>query len=154
MNDHDNPTESENKVPKGMTAFFIFCIVFVVGYVVLYTPAISGWSYYTIFEKKMADAETVALTEGAGEKQSFSGDEAAIAEGADIYASSCAVCHNADGTGGIASDLTAELKFGDSQQELYESIADGREGGMPPFKQQLSKTKILKVIAFMETLRK
>lgn len=154
MNEHDNPTESSNKVPKGMTAFFILAIIFVVGYVVLYTPAISGWSYYKIFEKKMADVQAVASSEGAKEKQSFSGDKAAIAEGAEIYVSSCAVCHKADGTGGIGSNLTAELKFGDSQEELYVSIADGREGGMPPFKQQLSETKILKVIAFMETLRK
>ncbi len=154
MNDHDNPTESNNKVPKGMAAFFVLCIVFVVGYVVLYTPAISGWSYYKIFEKEMADAQAVASSEGEGEKQSYSGDEAAIAEGAEIYASSCAVCHKADGTGGIGSDLTAELKFGATPEDIYESVADGREGGMPPFKQQLSETKILKVIAFMETLRK
>ncbi len=154
MNDHDNPKESGNKVPKGITAFFIFCIVFVLVYVALYTPAISGWSYYTVFEKKMADAKAAASIKGAAEKQSFSGDEAAIAEGAEIYRSSCAVCHEADGTGGIGSDLTEELKFGASEENLYESIAAGREDGMPGFKQQLSDTKIRKLIAFLETLRK
>lgn len=154
MNEHENLTEDSNKVPKGMTAFFILAIIFVVGYVVLYTPAISGWSYYKIFEKKMADAQAVASSEGAEEKKSFSGDEAAIAEGAKIYGSSCAACHKKDGTGGIGSDLTAELQFGATPEDIYKSIANGREGGMPPFKQQLSKTKILKVMAFMETLRK
>ncbi len=137
-----------------MIAFFLFCIVFVVVYVVLYTPAISGWSFYDVFEKKMAEAQTAAVEVEGEVKESYSGDEAAIAEGEKIYASSCAVCHNADGTGGIGSDLTGELKFGASQEELYESIADGREAGMPGFGQQLSETKIRKLIAFLETLRK
>jgi len=152
MNEHDNPSESDNKIPKGMIAFFAFVIVFLFSYIALYTPAISGWSFYTIFEEKMAEAEVDASIEGAEIKDSYSGDESAIAEGAKIYASSCAVCHKADGSGGIGSDLTAELKYGSTQEELYESIANGREGGMPPFKQQLSQIKIRKVIAFLETL--
>ena len=154
MNEHDNPTESNNKVPKGMAAFFISLIIFLFGYIVLYTPAISGWSYYDIFEKRMAEAREKAAVSRTEVKSSYSGDEAAIAEGAKIYASSCAVCHKADGTGGIGGDLTSELKFGSAPEDLFESIADGREGGMPPFRQQLSKARILKVIAFMETLRK
>ena len=137
-----------------MAAFFVFCIVFVVVYVVLYTPAISGWSYYDIFEKKMAEAERAAVEREGEAQETYSGDEAAIAEGEKIYSSSCAVCHKADGTGGIGSDLTADLVFGSSDEELYESIAEGREGGMPGFRQQLSDTKIRKLIAFLETLRK
>lgn len=154
MNDYDNPTESNNKVPKGMAAFFVFCILFVVVYVVLYTPGISGWSYYTLFEKRVSEAQALSTDAQREAKASYSGDEAAIAEGGEIYASSCAVCHNADGTGGIGSNLTGDLKFGGSEEELYESIAEGREGGMPPFKQQLNDTKIRKLIAFLETLRK
>ena len=137
-----------------MTAFFISLIIFLFGYIALYTPAISGWSYYDIFEKRMAEPRGKAAFGRTEVKSSYSGDEAAIAEGAKIYASSCAACHKADGTGGIGSDLTAELKFGDSPKDIYESIGNGREEGMPPFRLQLGKTRILKVMAFMETLRK
>ena len=154
MNDHDNPTESNNKVPRGMTAFFVFCIVFVVVYVVLYTTGISGWSYYILFEKRVSEAQALLTDVQREAKASYRGDEVAITEGGEIYASSCAVCHNADGTGGIGSNLTGDLKFGTSEKDLYESIAEGREGGMPPFKQQLNDTKIRKLIAFLETLRK
>ena len=154
MNEHENLTESSNKVPKGMTAFFVFCIVFVVAYIVLYTPGISGWSYYTIFEKRVAETQALVTEMEKEAKESYTGDEAAVAEGANIYASNCAVCHKKDGTGGMGSDLTAELQFGATPEDIYKSIANGREGGMPPFKQQFSKTKILKVMAFMETLRK
>ena len=137
-----------------MTAFFIFCIVFVVVYVVLYTPGISGWSYYKIFEKRISETQALVQEAEGDARESYSGDQVAIAEGKKIYASSCAVCHKADGTGGIGSSLiAADLKFGASQEDLYESIAEGRENGMPPFRQQLSKAKILKVIAFIETLR-
>jgi len=151
MNEHEHPSESRNKVPKGMTAFFLFVIVFLLGYIALYTPAISGWSFYDIFEKKMAEAEASAGAEPV--RESYSGDEAAIAEGEKIYASSCAVCHKADATGGIGPDLTGRLKFGDAPDDLFTSIADGREGGMPPFRQQLSDVKIRKLMAFLETLR-
>ncbi|ASQ90503.1 cytochrome C [Prosthecochloris sp. GSB1] len=151
MNEHEYPSESKNKVPKGMTAFFLFVTVFLLGYIALYTPAISGWSFYDIFEKKMAEPEAPPGVEPA--RVSYSGDAAAIAEGEKIYVSNCAVCHNADGTGGIGSDLTGVLTFGASPEDLFTSIADGREGGMPPFRRQLSETKIRKLMAFLDTLR-
>ena len=155
MSEQEYPRESKNKVPKSMAAFFIACIIFVVVYVVRFTPAITGWSYYTDFEESMKEEQAEVSIDVAGELERYRQDEAAIGEGGKLYVESCAACHKADGTGGgVGSDLTGMLAFGDSPEELYESIAEGREEGMPSFKQQLGETKILKVIVFMETLRK
>ncbi len=151
MNEHEYPAEDKNKVPKGMIAFFLFVAVFLVAYILLYTPAISNWSYYKIYEESMKNAQATAPIEEV--KESYSGDDWAIAEGAEIYASSCAVCHGADGAGGIGSSLISEFRYGDSSEEIYISIADGRDGGMPGFRQQLSDVKIRKLAAFLETLR-
>lgn len=154
MSEQEYPRESKNKVPKGMAAFFIASIMFVVVYVVRFTPAITGWSYYTGFEESMKEEQAEVSIDAAGELEKFRGNIAAIDEGKKLFAASCATCHKEDGTGGnIGSDLTGYLVFGDSPEELYESIAEGRGEGMPSFKKQLRSTKILKVIAFVETLR-
>ena len=85
----------------------------------------------------------------------YSGDSEAIKEGKDIFISTCAPCHKADATGGIGPNLTmAELKYGVTHKDIYESIANGRPNGMPPFLQQVGSDKISKVIAFLESLRK
>ena len=151
MHETGEPMESHNKIPKGWLLFFFGGIIFLIGYVVLYTPAISGWSFYQGFEKEMAMA---AKTETQKEVKHYSGNKEAIAEGKTIFSSNCAPCHNANATGGIGPDLTGTLKYGSTQEKLYESISAGRPNGMPPFLQQLGSDRINKVISFLETLRK
>ena len=152
MHDTGEPQESHNKIPKGWLLFFFGMIIFVIGYIVSYTPAISGWSFYKGFEKEMASADK---TRPSVDVKHFSGDKEAIKEGKEIFANTCAPCHNADATGGIGPNLTAAtLKFGATEKDIYESIANGRPNGMPPFLQQIGSEKISKVIAFLEPLRK
>ncbi|MCX6179831.1 MAG: c-type cytochrome [Chlorobiales bacterium] len=151
MHDTEEPQESHNKIPKGWMLFFVGGIIFLVGYIVSYTPAISGWSFYQIFEKEMADA---AKTKPQTSVTHYSGNKEAIADGNTIFASNCAPCHKADATGGIGPNLTGTLKYGSTQAALHESISTGRPNGMPPFLQQLGSDRIDKVISFLETLRK
>ena len=152
MHDSEEPQESHNNIPKGWLLFFFGSIIFLIGYIVAYTPAISGWSFYHGFEKEMAAAarteKTVAVTH-------YSGDKVAIKEGKEIFANTCAPCHNADATGGIGPSLIAPtLKYGSTQKDLYESITKGRPNGMPSFLPQIGAEKSGKVIAFLEILRK
>lgn len=151
MHDNGEPQESHNKIPKGWLLFFFGVIIFLLWYIVSYTPAISGWSFYNGFEKEMASASSTVKPELMKE---YTGDKEAIAEGKTIFASSCAACHKADATGMIGPNLTVTLKFGSTQRDLYESIANGRPNGMPPFLPQLGSDRINKVIAFLQTLRK
>lgn len=60
--------------------------------------------------------------------ESATGDSA---NGATAYASKCAGCHGADGTGVSGPDLTSGLVTGMSDELLACTIADG-VGGMPP----------------------
>ena len=152
MHDTPEPQEGHNKIPKGWLLFFFGVIIFLIGYIVSYTPAISGWSFYQGFEKEMA---TAAKTEKPNAVKTYSSDNEAIKEGKEIYANTCAPCHNADATGGIGPDLTtATLKYGSTSQDLYESITKGRPNGMPSFLPQIGAEKSSKVVAFLETLRK
>jgi cytochrome c oxidase cbb3-type subunit 3 len=152
MNDNVEPQEGHNKIPKGWLLFFFGGIIFLIGYIVSYTPAISGWSFYKEFEKEMASA---AKSEPSVAVMEYSGDKEAIKEGKEIYANTCAPCHNADATGGIGPNLTAAaLKYGSTKKDIYESIAKGRPNGMPAFGPQIGSEKISKVAAFLESLRK
>ena len=152
MYETEEPQDGHNKIPKGWLLFFFGGIIFLIGYIVSYTPAISGWSFYKEYDKEMALA---AKSEKPAVVKEYSGDKEAIEEGKEIFANTCAPCHNADATGNIGPNLTApKLKYGSTRNDLYETITKGRSGGMPSFLPQIGAEKISKVIAFLETLRK
>jgi len=66
-----------------------------------------------------------------------------LALGKKEFAERCASCHGTDARGGIGPDLTRkEFKFGKSDKTVTESISEGRPGGMPAFKNDLSHEKI------------
>lgn len=152
MHDSGEPQDGHNKIPKGWLLFFFGGIIFLVGYISLYTPAISGWSFYKEYEQEMAVAAQTVKTDTV---RDYAGDNDAIEDGKEIFATTCAPCHNADATGGIGPNLTAPtLKYGSTRTILYETITKGRPNGMPSFLQQIGSEKISKVIAYLETLRK
>lgn len=153
MNDSGIPQEGHNKIPKGWLAFFFGMIVFLVWYIVSYTPAISGWSFYREFEQEMKAGQkaSAAATADPGK---YIGNAGAIAEGKAEYAASCAACHMADASGGIGPNLKGNLKYGSTPDKMFESISLGRPNGMPPFQQQLGNEKTYKLIAFLQSLRK
>lgn len=153
MHDTGEPGEGHNSIPKGWLLFFFGVIVFLIWYIASFTPAISGWSFYKQFEEEMAKA-VPAASESAATPGKYSGQPAAIAEGSTVYAESCAACHNADATGGIGTDLTGTLKYGSTPEDLYESVANGRPNGMPPFLQQIGKDRIYKLVAYLESVKK
>lgn len=153
MTENDVIKEAENKIPVGWSICFIAVVVWLIWYIYAYTPEITGWSYYTGFEEDMkaqAEAPQVILTENPYEQ-----DKKAIEEGKLIYASACGVCHGDDlkGNVGAGPDLTAHLRYGETDDKKFESIAKGRPNGMPPFERQLGREKIWKVLAYVDSVR-
>jgi len=153
MSDSGIPQESHNKIPVGWMAFFIGMIIFVVVYVVRFTPAISGWSFYKTYEEEIKASQKAAAS-APSDPGRYVGKAEAIAEGKAEFATTCAACHNADASGGIGPNLKVALKYGSTPDKLLESIASGRPNGIPPFGQQLGNDKVAKLIAFIESLRK
>ncbi|MEI6305341.1 MAG: c-type cytochrome [Deltaproteobacteria bacterium] len=117
----------------------------------------SGWSSEGEFsQKKKAKQEQVAANKPAAPAAGKEGShpEEAAAAGKKTYADRCASCHGADGKGGIGPDLTREkFNFGKGKPDLLKSIAEGRPGGMPGFKSDLSHDQIEGVIAHILSLK-
>jgi len=152
MSDSGIPHEGHNKIPRGWLALFAGVIVFLVWYIVSFTPAISGWSFYREFEQEMKAGDKLAKSAAASPGK-YLGDGKAIADGKAEFGATCAACHMADASGGIGPNLKVALKYGSTTDNIYESISKGRPNGMPPFEQQLGNDRIYKIVAYLASLR-
>jgi len=90
-------------------------------------------------------------------KNPYDGDAAAIAAGKTIYQKWCAACHLEDGTGRIGSNLVdAEVHYPRVAADigLFEVIYAGAAGAMQPFGDRIRQDDILKIVAFINDLKK
>jgi cytochrome c oxidase cbb3-type subunit III len=149
----DGIGEEDNDIPAWWWWSFIATILFAAFYVPYYT--LSGWSQEGMYAAQVARAEAqmAAVRASLPTANPFRGDEAAIAEGKQIFDTICAACHKPDGSGLVGPSLVDPYwKYGSDDVALFESVAVGRPAGMPGWEAQLGSEKIWKVLAFMETL--
>jgi cytochrome c oxidase cbb3-type subunit 3 len=150
MSDPDLPQEAGNRIPGISLLLFAGVIIFLFWYIASFTPAISGWSFYTKFEKERSALNRTATTATPGK---YLGNPMAIAEGKSAFEANCAPCHKSDASGGIGPDLKGSLNYGSTPEKLYETISGGRPKSMPSFGQTLGNDRIYKIIAFLESIR-
>ena len=90
-------------------------------------------------------------------KNPYKGDKDALAAGRAVYDQWCAACHLADGTGRIGSNLidtqTTYTRVG-TDVGLFEAIYGGASGAMQAFGNRLTQDEILKMMAFIDSLKK
>ena len=120
----------------------------------------SGWSSHAEYAeiKKAKEARLAAEKLKGGEaaavstgKESKTTDLAAL--GKEEFAKRCASCHGADAKGSIGPDLTGKkFKYGKSAPEVTRSIEEGRPGGMPSFKSELSTEKLQGIVQYVLSL--
>jgi cytochrome c oxidase cbb3-type subunit 3 len=151
--DRDGIGEQDNAIPRWFNVSFYGMLVVGVVYILYYS--LSGWSSAGQYEAAVAatrTAEAAARPEVATTNP-YRGDAAAIREGAQTFATICAACHKPDGTGLVGPSLVDPYwKYGHSDAELFQTVTEGRPGGMPAWGTQLGADKIWKVLAYVETL--
>ena len=77
-----------------------------------------------------------------------------VKEGERVYEDKCLKCHGEGGQGGICPNLVDdEWKYGDTDEEIYKSIAEGRPGGMPDWENSLGDKKIKNLVAYIRSLK-
>lgn len=151
----DGILEEDNAIPTWFNASFLATIVFAVVYVIFYT--VTGWSSDGQYQTEVADAKTTASAAQAAlpTVNPYKGNATAIAEGKEVYLSTCAACHKPDGAGLVGPSLVdGYWKFGGTDADLFQTVSGGRPGGMPAWGPQLGTEKIWKVLAYVETLPK
>jgi len=149
----DGIEEEDNPIPKWFTISFWASVVFAFIYAPYYL--FSGWSQVGQYEAEVAIAEAHAATVRAAlpSTNPYRGDATAIAEGTEVWTTICVACHKPDGSGLVGPSLIDPYwKYGDSDEALFATVAEGRPLGMPPWGPTLGNEKIWKVLAYMETL--
>ncbi len=157
--DFDGITENRAQKPPAYFAVLFYGLI-LWGVIFMAYYLLSGWSSEGQFQERMtahqeqlaaqrppqpAAAPAVAAPEQA--------EEPAV-EGGPLYAENCAMCHGAEGKGGIGPDLTASsYKYGRDEAEVVHSISAGRPGGMPGFGNRFSDAEIRGLVRYVLSLK-
>ena len=149
----DGIDEDDNPIPRWFNWSFSATVVFGIVYSIYYL--FSGWSAegQYLAEVDVATERYAAVRADLPSENPYTGDSAAIAQGQEVWISTCSACHKPDGSGLVGPSLIDPYwKYGDSDEALFETVNAGRPLGMPPWGPQLGSEKIWKVLAYMRTL--
>jgi cytochrome c oxidase cbb3-type subunit III len=143
---------NETKSPLVFRALLSILVVWAVCFMGYYL--FSGWSSQAEFAQKK-EAKHKQLASGqpvpGAHKEGPAVDY--VAAGKKEFAARCAVCHGTEAKGGIGPDLTRkEFTFGKTEQAIMQTISDGRPGGMPGFKNDLSHEKLEGLVKYILSL--
>ncbi|MDH4981949.1 c-type cytochrome [Hyphomicrobium sp. D-2] len=88
----------------------------------------------------------------------YNGNADEIAAGQKLYNANCQVCHKPDGSGGMGPALNDDAVVNpraNTDVGMFEIIHSGAAGAMRPFaKRGMTQDQMLKIIAFINTLKK
>jgi cytochrome c oxidase cbb3-type subunit 3 len=151
----DGIAEEDNAIPLWFNVGFYGLIAFGLVYIAYYA-FLSGWSQRGQYEAEVAaqSAKYAAIREANRPTANpYHGNAAAIAKGAETWATICVACHLPEGTGLVGPSLVDPYwKYGSGDAELFATVSEGRPLGMPPWGAQLGTEKIWQVLAYLETL--
>lgn len=85
----------------------------------------------------------------------FAGDPGLFVEGRRLFTwFNCEGCHGGHGGGGMGPSLRdATWIYGNTDQDIYNSIAEGRARGMPAWGTKLPSEQIWKLVAYVQSMR-
>lgn len=142
----ENLEEYNNPLPRWWMWLFWITLAFGVIYLILYPglgsfAGLLNWSSTGQYEREMARAgeryEPIYAKYAAMDVQSVAADLQAREMGQRLFLNYCAQCHASDARGGRGfPNLTdREWLWGGSPEAITASIANGRQGIMPPWPQ-------------------
>lgn len=154
----DGIEEFDNHLPNWWLATFYGAVLFAIGY----------WFYFHVFaagvlppqetRKILADiaaksGQNVVVT--AQQLTDLSKDSARVAEGKQVFTSTCVACHGPAGGGIVGPNLTDEYWLhGGAPDQIYQTVRDGVPvKGMPSWGPQLGADRVQSVVAYVLTLR-
>ena len=159
----DNLTEYNNPLPRWWLWLFILSIIFALGYLVVY-PGLGnyrGLKHWTEVSQWQGedDAAKQALQQrfaafNGKSLTDLSHDPSAMTTGRNLFALNCSSCHGSDARGakGFPNLTDQDWLWGGTEQDVYQTIAHGRDGVMPAWGPVLGHDGVEEVLAYVLTL--
>jgi cytochrome c oxidase cbb3-type subunit 3 len=160
---YDGIEEYDNPLPAWWFWGFIITIVFGIGYL-LYYPGLGnfagfgGWSQVGALEASQDAADERYSPQFAQylgvPVDELMHDVTAMRMGRRLFATNCAVCHGAAGTGsdGFPNLTDAEWHWGGSAEQIKTTIMQGRQAMMPAWEPALQDQGVTEVAEYVEQL--
>jgi len=155
---YDDIEEEDNHLPNWWLATLFGAIVFAFGYWFVYEVTGAAPSPLTAFK-----VESAALARRLAESGPVSNegltvlarDAKTLAEGKQIFTTTCAPCHGPRGQGLVGPNLTDKFWLhGGAAIDIHKSITGGYpEKGMQPWGPVLGPTRVRSVAAFVVSLK-
>ena len=159
----DDLTEYNNPLPRWWLWLFLLSIAFGLGYLAWY-PGLgrfSGFGHWT--EVTQYNQEDFAARQSLEQRfAAFKGkslillskDPGAMATAKNLFALNCSTCHGSDARGakGFPNLTDRDWLWGGSEERVYQTIAQGRDGLMPAWGQVLGHDGVEKVLAYVLSL--
>ena len=150
--------ELNNPLPRWWMGLFVLTVIFSAGYLVLYPGLGSfegrlGWSSEGQHKAEQARAQANAAPVYAAfagkSAEELARDPKAMAVGERLFANNCATCHGADAKGSKGfPDLTdRDWLWGGEPERIVETIAQGRQGVMPPMAAAVGTAEDVRAVA-------
>jgi cytochrome c oxidase cbb3-type subunit 3 len=157
----DGIAEYDNKLPNWWLYTLYGTILFGVGYWYWFQTIHAGASpeeAYRAEIERVASEQAMTMKVGAATPEalsSMSRDANAVSLGKQVFVSTCAACHRADGGGNVGPNLTDDFWLhGSAPEKIYRTVASGvPDKGMPAWEPQLGALKTQAVTAYVLTLR-
>jgi cytochrome c oxidase cbb3-type subunit 3 len=160
---YDGIEEYNNPLPAWWLWMFVITLVFGLGYLLAYPgfgnfQGLLGWSQISQYEEEVEAAREryEPLFEAYLEVPvpELAQDERALRMGQRLFANNCAQCHGSDAGGayGFPSLADGAWLYGGSPEQIVTSIANGRQGVMPPWEAALSDEQIADVTSYVRSM--
>jgi cytochrome c oxidase cbb3-type subunit 3 len=135
--------ELNNPLPRWWMGLFVLTIVFSAGYLVVYPGLGSmagtfGWTSLSQYQDEQAKARATAAplyaSFAAMPVETLATNAQAMGIGERLFANNCATCHGSDARGskGFPNLTDGDWLWGGTPEKIAETIAEGRQGMMPP----------------------
>jgi len=155
--------EYNNPLPRWWLWLFLLSVAFAIGYLYLYPglgsyPGSLGWTSQNQHAAQAREAEAQAqqlLARFADRSiEDLEKDPTAHAVGRNLFVNNCAVCHGSDGHGATHFPNLADKDWlwGGDPATVEQTIANGRAGVMPAWKDVLGAAGIEDVVAYVLSL--
>lgn len=160
---YDGIEEYNNPLPKWWLNMFNICLVFSVGYLILYPglgnfAGVLGWTQQGQHAEEVAEAKAVYAPlfakYAATPIEELSKVKQATEMGKRIFVNTCFGCHGSDARGnpGYPNLTDKDWLYGGTPQAIEQSILSGRQGVMPGYASALNPEQLDSVVQYVGKL--